>query len=255
MDFELREYLWCLELDFDSDAQLSAIRGLLKRQRVESAALDEDLQRLEAHATELSGAHSEAASDALIDSMHHAVYQAAAHSMAAVGMLAPLTETVFAESFRAIGKRFLAHAEINPQHIRWRSHRLYAWDCHFAIRDGRREKHLVGGLFQLADAIALLPYLPQDLQPTLSLLFEYRNKMFHHGFEWPLDVRKAFATRVTAAGCLNSWVSAATSGDDPWVFFLTEAFIDHCVATVNQSLDAIARFVRDELLPRQRARP
>ena len=28
-------------------------------------------------------------------------------------------------------------------------------------------------------------YLPDDLEPTLSALFAYRNAMFHSGFEWP----------------------------------------------------------------------
>jgi hypothetical protein len=254
MDFDLREYLWCLELDFDPDAQLSAIQALVKQHRAAAAKIDHELRRLEAHAKQLAGARSEAASDALTDSMHYSVYQAAAHSMAAVGMLAPLTETIFVEAFRAIGKRFLSPSEINPQHIRWRLHQNAVWDCHFVIETTRREKHLVHGIVQLADAISLQRYLPEDLQKTLSLLFEYRNKMFHHGFEWPLEVRNAFANRVAAGGWETSWVSAAWSGDDPWVFFLTDVFIDHCVATVNESLDSIARFLRDDLLPRQRAR-
>ena len=35
-------------------------------------------------------------------------------------------------------------------------------------------------------------YLPSDLEPTLSALFEYRNQMFHGGFEWSAGELRKF---------------------------------------------------------------
>jgi hypothetical protein len=42
MEIDLREYLWFLELDFDIDAQLAAIRKLLKQNTEAQSALDDE---------------------------------------------------------------------------------------------------------------------------------------------------------------------------------------------------------------------
>jgi hypothetical protein len=41
-----------------------------------------------------------------VDQIHRSAYQEAAHSMSAIGMLAPFVETVFYQYFRGIGNRF-----------------------------------------------------------------------------------------------------------------------------------------------------
>jgi hypothetical protein len=55
--------------------------------------------------------------------------------------------------------------------------------------------------------------LPQDLEPVLEALFEYRNRVLHSGFEWPPENRAKFENRIKAwpAG----WFECATSGDKP----------------------------------------
>jgi hypothetical protein len=100
---EARDFLYCLKLDFDIDAQLAAIRPLLRQHLGASRAFDEEIARLEEHARRVTGAENERAAEEWSDRMHHSAYLGAAHSMAAVGMLAPLLETLFHESFKRIG--------------------------------------------------------------------------------------------------------------------------------------------------------
>ena len=118
------------------------------------------------------------------------------------------------------------------------------------VKDGRTSKDLVSGIMQLADATGLSARLPRDLQATLSALFAYRNKMFHLGFEWPLDERLNFAKRITNEAWPNDWFAKATSDGKPWVFYLSKVFIEHCLATIEKVLDAFSVLVRDELLPK-----
>jgi hypothetical protein len=54
--------------------------------------------------------------------------------------------------------------------------------------------------------------------------------MFHQGFEWSESERAKFA-KATAAWPAE-WFSQATSGGEPWVFYLTDVFVDHVLATV-----------------------
>jgi len=167
--------------------------------------------------------------------------------MAAVGMLAPLTEAIFFRSFA--GLRLRLHTEqtlVLRPHPRWEWSTEHQWDCHyFHAQNGRPKKELVKGILELADAIGLSPYLPTTLQLTLQALFEYRNKMFHHGFEWPTSVRKAFNNRRTIWP--EDWFSVASSGHEPWIFYLTDTFITHCLTTIDDTVSGIGTFARIEL--------
>ena len=55
----------------------------------------------------------------------------------------------------------------------------------------------MNGILQLLDAIDMADHMPDDLRPMLSALFEYRNKMFHLGLEWPLEERQRFDKRLS----------------------------------------------------------
>jgi hypothetical protein len=83
-------------------------------------------------------------------------------------------------------------------HERWQSSDDRQWDCHFVFRNGRFYKDLVPGVIQIANAIGLSQHLPQDLPAGLAALFAYRNKMFHHGLEWPMQQRLAFQRQIEA---------------------------------------------------------
>lgn len=78
--------------------------------------------------------------------------------------------------------------------------------------------------------------------------------MFHHGFEWPLDERQAFGRRMENEGWPSDWFVSATQDGDPWIFYLTKAFIAHTFATIATVLEGFGNFIRDEL-QRNRAKP
>lgn len=78
--------------------------------------------------------------------------------------------------------------------------------------------------------------------------------MFHHGFEWPVEERQKFAKRITDEGWPADWLSKAEVGNEPLIFYMTDKFIDHCMNTINQILDATGLFVKDVLVPLQDAR-
>lgn len=243
-----RDYVYGLVGDFDIDAQLGAIHGLLQRNRDAEQAHTKEIQKAEEHARTLTGIWNDYAVDEHISLLHASVYQDAAHSMAAVGMLAPFLETVFSQCFRGIGSRWPSGAAPAATHDRWQSSHAIQWDCHNVIEKGRVRTDLVKGILQLADAIGLRPRLPADIEHTLSALIGYRNKMFHCGFEWPMDERLAFERRIADDKWPTTWFAKATSGGKPWVFYMTHDFIEHCLTTADQVLTAFGEFARDELI-------
>lgn len=248
---ETRDYLYCLEIDFDIDAQLAAIRELLRRNLKAKEVLSEEIDRFEERARRLAGTQSDFATDEWVDRLHHSVYQDAAHSMATVGMLAPFVETIFHQCFLAIGKRFFPIASPVGEHVRWDAASSIQWDCHYVLSGRQMRKDLTRGILQLADAVNLTRRLPADLEQVLSLLLAYRNKMFHLGFEWPVDERERFEQRIAQNGWPINWILKATTAEKPWIFYLSEDFINHCLSTIDKVLDGISAFIRDELLPRQ----
>jgi hypothetical protein len=248
IEMEARDFLYCLKLDFDIDAQLAAIRALLRQHLGASRTFDEEIARLEEHARRVTGVENEWAAEEWSDRVHHSAYLGAAHSMATVGMLAPLLETLFHESFKRIGAQFFLTSLPATGHLRWAASGRNLWDCHFYYNGAKWKKDFSIGVMQLAEATRLSDKLPSTLEQTLSVLFSYRNSMFHNGFEWPLDERVKFGKRIRCEGWPNDWFSTATSGDEPWIFYLSEQYIEHCLEMIEQVLDAIGGFIRDDLI-------
>ena len=251
-ELDLRDYLFSLDLNLDIESQLIAVRGLLARMQQADAALSEDIQQIEEHAKKVSGILNERAVDEWIDRLHHSVYQDAAHSMAAVGMLAPLIESLFFQCFQGVGRKFFPASPPNTSHERWLPTYAAQWDCHFAIKRGRLKGGLVEGIMQMTEATGLGKRLPPDLKATLSALFAYRNKMFHLGFEWPMGERLSFEKTIADSKWPKDWFVKSTSGESPWIFYMSKDFISHCLATIDKVLDGFSEFVRDELLPNQK---
>ncbi len=247
-DLSARDYVYCLIGDFDIDSQLSAIHGLLRRNREAEQAHAIEIQKAEDHVKTLTGLWNQRAVDEQIELLHASVYQDAAHSLAAVGMLAPFLETVFSECFRGIGSKWPSGGVPAGAHDRWKSSHAIQWDCHKVIEKGRVRTDLVRGILQLSDAIGLRSRFPANIKQTLSALFGYRNRMFHCGFEWPMDERLAFQKRIMDDKWPTTWFSSATSGGQPWVFYMTDDFIQHCLTTADQVVIAFGEFVRDVLI-------
>jgi hypothetical protein len=227
----------------DYDAHLRAIHGLLNREKQADEELARQIQKIDAFARRASGIVHYHAVDEWVAEVHHSGFQEAARSMAAVGMLAPFTEALFKRAFQGINDRFVSGGRITlPSHKRWKMPPETMWDCGFVSTSKR--SNLVRGIIELAEATGLKSDLPAGIEKTLTALFTYRNKMFHHGFEWPIAMRVAFENTMKKEGWSQDWFGQATSGNEPWMFYLSEKFIEHCLVTIEGVLSGLGAFVR-----------
>ena len=200
----------------DYDSQLLAIRSLLSRQMHEDQQLEEKIEEAEKIALRTQGAANEHATEQWVGLAHDSCYQEAAHSMAAVGMLAPFLESVFKQAFSRIGMDLT-------------------------------QGHLAENIIKFVEEAGMKSYMPDDLDLCLSALFTYRNKMFHNGFEWPPKELLKFEKRLNNSGWPSEWFSKATIDDDPWMFYMSSAFIEHCVERIEQVTEGIEKFDLDRL--------
>ena len=205
-------------LDFDYDSQMDAISALLYRLKKADDNLDLNIENTRKIASRSSGDANESAVEQWVDLMHASIYQDAAHSMAAVGMLAPVIESVFKNAFLKVGVEL-------PR------------------------GDLVKGIESTAKRVGLGAYLPYELKPTLEALFEYRNKMFHYGFEWPPNERRKFDNRLS--DWPTGWFQKATVGDEPWIFYMSPEFIRHCLGIIRVCIDLIEKLLSNNIITRK----
>ncbi|HEY4231995.1 MAG TPA: hypothetical protein VGM76_01085 [Lacipirellulaceae bacterium] len=233
--------------EFDFDAQLAAIHSLLRRQSGVDEEYAAEIKKLEESAKALSGIANDWAVDELVDRYHSSVYQDAAHSMAAVGMIAPFVESMFHQIFQGIRLHLSKGGSPPNEHGRWEQPAEDQWDCDYVWKGGRRSKHLADGILQLAEAVGLISYLPVSLEQTLPALFGYRNKMFHCGFEWPVVERERFRQHRIKEKWPVDWFSDAKRNSEPWICYMAQPFIDHCLDIIQKSIDGIGAFCKKEL--------
>jgi hypothetical protein len=225
----------------DYGAHLRAIHELLNREKQADEELAREIQKIDAFARQASGHVHYHAIDEWCGELHHSGFQEAARSMAAVGMLAPFIEAVFKRAFPGIKSRFVDSGRITlPSHQRWNMPDKSKWNCE-RISTG---KNIVGGIIELSEATGLNSFLPANLKMTLSALFSYRNKMFHQGFEWTTDKLIAFGETIKKEDWPSEWFGQATRGNEPWMFYLSEKFIELCLVTIDEVLSGIGAFVR-----------
>jgi hypothetical protein len=229
--------------DLDYSAQLFAIRNELARHREFGRNFLEKITKAEEVARRADGLMAMLLWDKRTELCEQSVYQDAAYSMAAVGMLAPFAESVFHQAFLNIRKLFVKPDSGLPLHARWEGSDIDQWDCHYIWIKGRRESNLVKGIMQLSAATGLLDYLPENLEQVLNALFLYRNKMFHHGLEWPSVERLGFEKTIQR-NKWEQWFDSARRGNDPWIFFLSAVFIDCCIDCLEATLVGVGRYVK-----------
>ena len=209
-EIEISDYdlimLYGADIDFDCLSQIGAIRTLLSRQEHYEAALIDEIKRVEEIARNSAGPANQHAVDVHGELIHESFYQDVAHSMAAVGMLAPLIESIF----RAVIKNW-SRGDIAKNIMK-------------SIRD---------------DDNGIQEYMPATLEATLDALFAYRNKMFHFGFEWPPDERRKFDMRLSEWP--SDWFGTVTSDGKPWMFYMSSLFITHCLDLAEDVLKGLAR--------------
>jgi hypothetical protein len=230
--------------DLDYEKQYIAIRALLRRQSRADAEIQREMEELTEYARRSTGWANERAIEEYGVSFYDSIFQGAAHSMAAVGMLAPFVESLFTQAFQGIRDQPRFGTALVTSHVRWSMPDDVRWNPRFAFP---ARLYVVDGIFELAEATGLATHLPSDLKPALVALFAYRNKMFHSGFEWPVEERRRFADRVAKEKWPSSWFETATTGGEPWVFYLSEDYISHLLQFVEAVLRGFGAFVRERV--------
>jgi hypothetical protein len=238
--------------DLDYEAQLIAIAHLLNAHQKAGAETKEEIKDIEKFAQNTKGVRNEYAVDQWLERLHSSTFQDAAHSMSAVGMLAPLFESIFHQAFYGIRENLFPEKQTLPTHQRWVQTESEKWDCHFYWGKNGRRDDLVLGIMQLSEATGLKYFLHDDLEIVLTVLFSYRNKMFHRGFVWPTEERKRFWNRIKKEKWPESWLEASTTNNDPWIIYLTNEFIWHCFERIRGTIAAIGEFVYDISIENQK---
>lgn len=244
--FELTDRDWAHFYfeDYDLEAQLIAIRSFLAMSREAAAGQSAEIEALANRASSARIAHIEGM---WTDALHASVYHDAARSAAAVGMLAPFVENLFTGIFHGIGKIGVDSMGIDPNSARSASAIALFWDPHHYLRDGEVKSDLIRGIVQLANASGLTPYLPKDLEPVLQALLIYRNHILHNGLEWPVDRREKFADQV--ARWPKGWFEKAESNHKPWVWYMSDVFIQRVLGFIDEVLDGAGQHIRLHCVP------
>ena len=195
-------------------AQLDAVRKFLSRQKQAEARLQEDLRRAEQLVKAASGDLHDWLNDELIERWESSVYEDATRSIAAAVMLAPLVESLF-------------------QRLALATHREWS------------EKPVPSKIMGLVNDCKLSP-IPAEFERTLRALFKYRNNMLHWGLEWPSDERRNFPELIRNSGWPKSWFNCSEDGEGPWIFYLTDEFVSHCLNTFDRVLDVVREYIQAE---------
>ena len=230
--------------DYDLEAQLIAIRAFLAASKDAEAGQAAEIEALAGRAKQAQGEHI---AGMWTDAVHASVYHDAARSAAAVGMLAPFVENLFAGIFRGIAKMgvdVLGHDQTAARSVRAKA--LF-WDPHHYLGSGGIEANLTQGILQLADASGLRPHLPSDIKNVLEALLGYRNQILHNGLEWPVEHRQKFANLV--GKWPKGWFAKAESNHQPWVWYMSDAFIQRVLNFIDEVLDAAGQHIELNYVP------
>jgi hypothetical protein len=243
-----RDYACILLPTVDYDAQLLAIRSLLEQHKENENRRTEDIQKIDHEMPQLGGEQSRWANEDRSDLLHASVYADAAHSMAAIGMLAPFIETIFSQAFSSAQIYYGDETAHLPEHRRWRADIALRWNCrHYWNKNGERVDNMAAGIMQLSVATGLKEFLPHNLARMLNAVFAYRNKMFHLGFEWPEHEREKFNKFIASEKWPTTWFYWATSGSKPWICYMTDELISECLTQIDGVLHAFGEFAVQKL--------
>ena len=104
--------------DLDYEAQLVAISDVLRQHDAVDKGTTAQIKEVEDYPRKSIGLRNERAVDGWVDLLHGSTYQEPAHSMAALGMLAPLIESLFYQAYQGIRTTFYGVDVIPPGHAR-----------------------------------------------------------------------------------------------------------------------------------------
>lgn len=217
------------------DMQVAAMRSLLSRNRTEDVRLRAQFADLERHAQE--GTLRDFEIDHYYGELFYEnVYQGGTHALAALGMVAPLTESVLVRLFQYVP--LMGTPKPHPRRELLEPDRR-KWNCKFRWDDVDRKwcDDIIGGVDQMAGVVDVERFLTRADRLRLRALFNYRNFMFHNGIEWPEEWAAKFEKLV--AGWPDGWFRSARIGDKPWIFYMTESFTDECFEMLHRFVEGV----------------
>lgn len=97
------------------------------------------------------------------------------------------------------------------------------------------------GIVDLAGAIGLKSFIPEELISMLPPLYRYRNKMFHFGFEWPARECISFGSEIDRERWARLFANASRDGV-PFIFYMTEYFVEASLAAIHKLLDGLGAY-------------
>ena len=227
------------QLGIDLQAHPLAIKNHLRRNQHADEKLKWEIKSLIKQAEQATNDYPDE-DDRWINRLHDEAFQSAAHSMAAVGMLAPFVEALFARIFGCIRDKRLCDLPAQENEETY-----WNWK-----RGG-----LCVGLKRLADSTGLAGFLPDDYHKTVGALIRYRNVMFHNGFEWPKKECKEFQEAMKKWP--EGWFESASQNGffksgveenlhpDTRRFDMQDDFIEHCLDTIDKVIDGFGKFLRN----------
>ncbi|MCW3837262.1 hypothetical protein ACFQ1E_14205 [Sphingomonas canadensis] len=241
-----RDYAVLLLGDADLEAQLRAIRGQLHQHAQADAALQDDIKDLAERASKASGEYGMHLENSWVDEMHGSVFQDAAQSASAIGMLAPLLESLFVGIFGGIRD---IEPPVRPVALAGtratRASDPDFWDPHFVFSaKGKKSKDVLRGIVQLIETTGLAPRMPADYAQMLGAIFGYRNKMLHHGFEWPPAERTKFEATIGRQGWPSNWFDRSQTNGETWIIYMSDVLIRHTLTRIDEMLDGIGAFIQ-----------
>jgi hypothetical protein len=245
------DYIYSLIDNVEWDSQLRAISLVISRNKKAredfSAYINQNEEDLKAY----NGPYHDHYVDEHIDLLHETVYRDAAESMAAIGMIAPMVESVLCQSLAALGRMYHEKKMSPPAHKRWtRADKANCtwevrWNCQIKITNNYEVRHnIFDGFPQLAEACGLDRYLSADFMAWFKAMFNYRNYMFDGGFEWSVGNRQKFAKMIEREGW-QRFFNCSTSGEMPWIYYLTDETINDMPDRVGKMLDELGQFAKN----------
>lgn len=218
------------------DMQIAAMRSLLHRNRIEDARLRDLFTELEEQA-ETSSLDVAEVDLHYGELFYRTVYQDGTHALAALGMIAPLAESVFVRLFE-----YVAKMGVPKEYSRWRvpDADLRKWNCKLRWCESSQPQwndDIVGGVDQMAKMVDIDRLLTPNDRIRVRALFTYRNYMFHNGIEWPEERAAKFAEM--AGGWPDGWFGSARVGGRPWIFYLTDKFADDCFCMLERFVEGV----------------
>jgi len=246
-----RDHILTLIDNVEWDSQLRAIRLFIDRNREARENFSAYIKQNEDEVEAYTGPHHDHYVDQHVDLLHETVYRDAAESMAAIGMIAPMVESILCQALAALGKMYQEKKISPPAHKRWtRADQANCpwelrWNCQFHLNDKNEAKNNIPlGFPQLAEACGLAQHLSSDFLTWFKAMFNYRNFMFHGGFEWSVGNRQKFMEMIEKEGW-QQFFTCSTYGGEPWIYYLSNETIDGMPDRVGTMLDELGQFAKE----------